>query len=43
VVSVDGSRVTAGQALIRLIALPLAVLRVRAVHDEIAGTEVISD
>jgi hypothetical protein len=43
VVSVDGSRVTAGQALVRLLALPLAAFRLRAVHDEIAGTEVISD
>jgi hypothetical protein len=43
VVSVDGSRVTAGQALVRLLALPLAAFRMRALHDEIAGTEVIAD
>jgi hypothetical protein len=43
VVSVDGSRVTAGQAVIRLLALPLAAFRMRAVHDEIAGTEVVAD
>jgi hypothetical protein len=43
VVSVDGSRVSAGQALIRLFALPVAALRMRAVHDEIAATEVIAD
>jgi hypothetical protein len=43
VVSVDGSRVSAGQALVRLLALPLAALRMRAVHDEIAGTEVVAD
>jgi uncharacterized RDD family membrane protein YckC len=43
VVSVDGSPVTAGQALVRLLALPLAAFRFRAVHDEIAGTEVIAD
>jgi len=43
VVSVDGSRVSVGQSLVRLLALPLAALRLRAVHDEIAGTEVISD
>jgi hypothetical protein len=43
VVSVDGSRVSVGQALIRLFALPLAALRMRAVHDEIAGTEVVAD
>jgi hypothetical protein len=43
VVSVDGSRVSPGQALIRLLTLPMAALRLRAVHDEIAGTEVIAD
>jgi hypothetical protein len=43
VVSVDGSRVSAGQAVVRLLALPAAALRMRALHDEIAGTEVISD
>ena len=43
VVSVDGSRVSAGQALIRLFALPMAALRMRAVHDEIAGPEVVAD
>jgi len=43
VVAVDGSRVSVGQAVIRLLALPFAVARVRALHDEIAGTEVISD
>jgi hypothetical protein len=43
VVSVDGSRVSIGQALIRLLTLPLAALRVRAVHDELAGTEVVAD
>ena len=43
VVSVDGSRVSGGQSFIRLLALPLAALRMRAVHDEIAGTEVIAD
>jgi len=43
VVSVDGSRVSPGQALIRLLTLPIAALRLRAVHDEIAGTEVIAD
>jgi hypothetical protein len=35
--------VSIGQAVIRLLALPFAVARVRALHDEIAGTEVISD
>lgn len=43
VVSVDGSRVSAGQAMVRLLALPLSALRMRAVHDEVAGTEVIAD
>lgn len=42
VVSVDASKVTTGQALVRLALLPLAVARRRDVHDEIAGTEVIS-
>jgi uncharacterized RDD family membrane protein YckC len=43
VVSVDGSKLTAGQALVRLALLPLAAARVRNVHDEIAGTEVITN
>ncbi|HXC75989.1 MAG TPA: RDD family protein [Candidatus Acidoferrum sp.] len=43
VVSVDGSNLTIGQALVRLALLPLAAVRMRDVHDEIAGTEVISD
>jgi hypothetical protein len=43
VVSIDGSRVSAGQAIVRLLTAPLAAFRARAVHDEIAGTEVISD
>ncbi len=43
VVSVDGSRVSAGQSLVRLAALPLAALRLRAVHDQVAGTEVVAD
>jgi hypothetical protein len=42
VVSVDGSRLTIGQALVRLGLLPLAALRMRHIHDEIAGTEVIT-
>ena len=42
VVSVDGSRMSVGQSLVRLLALPVAALRLRAVHDEVAGTEVIS-
>ena len=43
VVSVDGSRVSAGQSLVRLLALPVAAIRLRAIHDEIAGTEVVTD
>jgi hypothetical protein len=42
VVSVDGSKVTSGQAIVRLALLPLALVRMRAVHDEVAGTEVIT-
>ena len=42
VVSVDGSKLTVGQALARLAMLPLAAVRRRDVHDEIAGTDVIS-
>lgn len=43
VVSVDGSRMTIGQSLVRLLALPMALLRLRAVHDEISGSEVVAD
>jgi hypothetical protein len=40
---VDGSRVSISQSVIRLLALPLAALRMRAVHDDIAATEVIAE
>ena len=43
VVSIDGSGLSAGQALVRLASLPFAVARRRNVHDEIAGTEVVAD
>ena len=43
VVAVDGSRLSLGQSVIRLITLPIAALRLRAVHDEIACTEVVAD
>jgi hypothetical protein len=43
VVSVDGSRLSAGQAMVRLALLPIALVRQHAVHDEIAGTEVVAD
>jgi hypothetical protein len=40
-VSVDGSAVAPWQALLRLAALPRALRTLRAVHDEVAGTEVV--
>jgi hypothetical protein len=40
---VDGSGLSAGQAAVRLAALPVAALRRRNVHDEIAGTDVVAD
>jgi uncharacterized RDD family membrane protein YckC len=42
VVAFDGSKVSIGQALVRLALLPLAAVRRRDIHDEIAGTDVIS-
>jgi hypothetical protein len=42
VAAVDGSRLTIGQALVRLVLLPLAAVRMHQIHDEIAGTEVIT-
>jgi RDD family protein len=42
VVSIDGSRPSLAQAVLRFATLPLAALRLRAVHDEIAGTDVIT-
>jgi hypothetical protein len=43
VVAVDGSGLSAGQAIVRLVLLPLAAVRRRNVHDEIASTDVIAD
>jgi RDD family len=43
VVAVDGSKPSVGQAVIRLLGLPIAWLRNRPDHDEMAGTEVIAD
>lgn len=43
VAAVDGSPVTAVQAVLRLIALPFAAVRFRAVHDDVAATDVLSD
>lgn len=42
VVAVDGSKVSLGQAIVRLALLPLAAVRMRDVHDEIAGTDVVT-
>jgi hypothetical protein len=42
-VAVDGSLPTFGQALIRLGALPIAAIRLRAAHDEAASTDVVAD
>ena len=42
VVAVDGSGLSAGQAIVRLALLPLAVVLRRNVQDEIAGTDVIA-
>jgi uncharacterized RDD family membrane protein YckC len=41
VVAVDGSPLTPGQAIVRLLALPLAAVR-GDLHDEIAGTDVVA-
>ena len=41
VVALDGTPLTPGQALLRFAALPAALFRLRAVHDEVAGTEVV--
>lgn len=43
VVSVDGSSVSPGQALLRLLATPAVLFARRAVHDELAGTDVVRD
>lgn len=43
VVSIDGSKPSVGQAVVRLLALPVSWLRNRPDHDEMAGTEVIAD
>jgi hypothetical protein len=43
VVSVDGSKPSIGQSVVRLLALPLAWALRRPVHDEAAATEVITD
>ena len=43
VISVDGSRLTPTQSVLRLALLPLSWIARRPIHDEIAGTEVISE
>jgi len=43
VVSVDGSRPSLGQATLRFVTLPLAAIRLRALHDDVASTDVITD
>jgi hypothetical protein len=43
VVAVDGSRPTPAQSLLRFLLLPLSWVSRRPVHDDIAGTEVVSD
>jgi hypothetical protein len=43
VVALDGAALSPGQSLLRVLAVPGAILRLRAAHDELAGTEVISD
>jgi hypothetical protein len=41
VVALDGSGPSLGQALVRLVALPVAAAQMRATHDQAAGTDVI--
>jgi hypothetical protein len=43
VVAVDGSRPSVGQAVTRLLALPVSWVRNRPDQDEMAGTEVVAD
>lgn len=43
VVAVDGSKPSVGQSVVRLLAIPVAWALGRPIHDEVAGTEVISD
>ena len=43
VVAVDGSRASVLQSALRLALLPVALLKLRAVHDEVAATDVIAD
>jgi hypothetical protein len=43
VVAVDGSRPSVGQSVVRLLALPLAWITNRPIHDELAATDVLVD
>ncbi len=43
VVAVDGSRLTPAQSLLRFVLLPASWIMRRPIHDEIAGTDVITD
>lgn len=43
VVAVDGSRPSLFQSVLRLAALPIAAVRLRAVHDEVSATDVVED
>ena len=43
VVAIDGSPVTPVQAMLRLIAVPFAAFRFRAIHDEVSATDVVTD
>jgi hypothetical protein len=43
VVALDGAGLSPGQSLLRLLAVPGTILRLRAAHDDLAGTDVISD
>ncbi len=43
VVALDGSPLTPVQAVLRFMALPFAAARFRAIHDEVAGSDVVAD
>jgi hypothetical protein len=43
VVAVDGTRLTSAQSLLRFALLPMSWITRRPVHDEIVGSEVVSD
>ena len=43
VVAVDGTKPSLVQAVLRMLALPLAAVKLRAIHDELAATDVLED